>query len=141
VAGTVLAFDFGLKNIGVATGQTITRTATELTTLAARDGKPDWQDVRDLVKEWQPVRLIVGLPLNMDETESEMSGRARTFAAQLERQTGVVTAMVDERLTSRAAGEATDNRGRRAGSSRKASDRSHARAAALIAQTWLNDLA
>jgi len=121
--GTVLAFDFGLKHIGVASGQTITRTATPLTTFSARNGNPDWKAVGKLVDEWRPVRLVVGLPLNMDDTESDMSERARRFAGQLEAHTGVAVDMADERLTSRAVRE---------------SDQSHAAAAALIAETWLN---
>ena len=125
VEGTVLAFDFGLKHIGVATGQTITRTATGLTTLTARNGKPDWRSVRELVSEWRPIRLIVGLPLNMDDSESEMSARARSFAARLGSETGVQVEMADERLTSRAAAE---------------QEGTHAAAAALIAETWLNAL-
>ncbi len=124
IEGTVLAFDFGLKHIGVAAGQTITRTASALTTLAARDGRPDWQAVRTLVSEWRPVRLIVGLPLNMDDSESDMSERARAFAARLTKETGVPVAMADERLTSRAVADQGDS--------------SHAAAAALIAETWLN---
>lgn len=123
--GTVLAFDFGKKHIGVAAGQTITRTASALTTLAARDGRPDWESVRELVNEWRPIRLVVGLPLNMDDTESEMSERARMFAARLEKETGVAVGMADERLTSRAVSEL-------------AGDQAHAEAAALIAETWLN---
>ncbi|TNF81784.1 MAG: Holliday junction resolvase RuvX [Gammaproteobacteria bacterium] len=123
--GAVLAFDFGDRHIGVATGQTITRTATALTTLAATDGRPDWKAVRALVSEWRPVRLVVGLPLNMDDTESEMSARARAFAAQLQKETRVVVEMADERLTSRAVADIEG-------------DQSHAAAAALIAETWLN---
>jgi putative Holliday junction resolvase len=125
VEGTVLAFDFGMKHIGVAAGQTITRTASALTTLAATDGRPNWAAVRELVNEWRPIRLVVGLPLNMDDTESEMSERARTFAARLEKETGVAVGMADERLTSHAVGE-------------HEGDQSHAAAAALIAETWLN---
>jgi putative Holliday junction resolvase len=123
VQGTVLAFDFGLKHIGVATGQTITRTATPLTTIRAHQGRPEWKDVVALVNEWRPVLLVVGLPLNMDDTESEMSGKARRFAEKLARHTGVVVELADERLTSREAGDRDD---------------SHAAAAALIAETWLN---
>jgi putative Holliday junction resolvase len=127
IEGTVLAFDFGLKHIGVATGQTITRTATALTTLAARDGKPDWVAVCELVTEWRPIRLIVGLPLNMDDSESEMSERARAFAARLGKETGLQVELADERLTSRAVADAEG-------------DQAHAEAAALIAETWLNAL-
>ena len=60
---TVLAFDFGLRNIGVATGQMITRTASELATVRARDGIPDWGAIDALIREWQPDVLLVGLPL------------------------------------------------------------------------------
>jgi putative Holliday junction resolvase len=127
IEGAVLAFDFGLKHIGVATGQTITRTATALTTLAARDGKPDWVAVCELVTEWRPIRLIVGLPLNMDDSESEMSERARAFAARLGKETGLQVELADERLTSRAVADAEG-------------DQAHAEAAALIAETWLNAL-
>ena len=126
LSGCVLAFDFGLRHIGVAVGQTITCTATPLTTLAARNGKPQWSDVDRLVKDWDPVSLLVGLPLNMDDSESEMSGRARKFAAQLTGRTKITALMVDERLTSR------ETRTR---------DQPHAAAAALIAESWLRDQA
>lgn len=122
-SGYVLAFDFGLRHIGVASGQTVTGTATPLTTLRARHGRPDWAAVAELVASWRPLCLLVGLPLNMDETESDMSERAREFAAALERRTGIPSLLVDERLTSRAAREYGGE---------------HAAAAALIAETWLN---
>ena len=121
--GCVLAFDFGLKHIGVAVGQTITLTATPLDTLSARNGRPQWPAVELLVSEWRPIQLVVGLPLNMDDTESEMSGRARRFASQLAEKTGLQVSMADERLTSRMTRD---------------EDASHAAAAALIAETWLN---
>jgi putative Holliday junction resolvase len=70
---SVLGFDYGLKRIGVATGQRITATAAPLNPLAARDGVPDWGHVEAVIKEWQPHALLVGLPLNMDDSESEIS--------------------------------------------------------------------
>ena len=79
----ILAFDFGLKHIGVAVGQTVTRTASPIDTLAARDGKLAWENVASLIDDWSPTALIVGLPLNMDGTESDMSSRARPFAQRL----------------------------------------------------------
>lgn len=121
----VLAFDFGLKHIGVASGQTLTGSATPLTTIAARRGEPDWALVRDLVAQWRPAVLLVGLPLNMDGTESDMSARARRFAGKLSRETGVVVELVDERLSSFEARSI-------------APDDNHAVAAALIAQTWFD---
>ncbi len=121
--GAVLAFDFGLRHIGVAVGQTITCTATPLDTLSAKNGKPHWPTVKALVSEWRPLRLVVGLPLNMDDTESAMSERARAFGRKLAEQTGVEVVFADERLTSRMTKDA---------------DATHAAAAALIAETWLN---
>lgn len=121
----VLAFDFGLKHIGVASGQTLTASATPLTTIAARGGDPDWKNVRELVAEWRPAVLLVGLPLNMDGTESDMSARARRFAGKLARETGVTVELVDERLSSFEARHLDP-------------DDNHAVAAALIARTWLD---
>ena len=66
MSGTLLAFDFGTKSIGVAVGQRITGTARPLPALKAQDGKPDWNIIEKLLKEWQPEAVIVGLPLNMD---------------------------------------------------------------------------
>jgi putative Holliday junction resolvase len=120
--GCILAFDFGLKHVGVAVGQTITRTATPLTTLNAVNGKVRWPEVEELVSDWQPTCLLVGLPLNMDDSESVMSGRARQFGDLLRRKSGLNVEMVDERLTSYAARE---------------SSQPHAVAAVLIAETWL----
>ena len=80
MATTLLAFDYGTKNIGVAQGQTLTGTGTELPPLKARDGVPNWEQVEQLLREWQPDRVLVGLPLNMDGSPSELSGRAKKFA-------------------------------------------------------------
>ena len=72
----LLGFDYGTKQIGVAVGQAITGQARELCVLKAQNGVPDWQKVEALIKEWQPDAIVVGLPLNMDGTKSEMSERA-----------------------------------------------------------------
>jgi len=95
-----LSFDYGIKRIGVAVGQTITGTASELSPLKAKDGIPNWQEIEKLIKEWQPDILLVGLPLNMDGSESEMSKRARKFANRLHGRFGKPFEMVDERLSS-----------------------------------------
>lgn len=108
---TVLAFDYGLKNIGAAYGQSITGTATELAPLKARDGIPDWEKVAALIAEWRPQLLLVGLPLNMDDTESELSQRARKFGNRLNGRFGLPVEMFDERLTTRLAKEEARERG------------------------------
>jgi len=126
---TVLAFDFGLRSIGVATGQTITRTASELGMVRARGGVPDWDAIDALVREWQPGVLLVGLPLNMDDTLSDMALRAKRFAAKLEQRYRLKTELVDERLTSfEARGLSRDL------------DEQHAIAARLIAETYLGSV-
>lgn len=101
----LLAFDFGLKKIGVATGQTLTGTANELTILPAKQGQPDWHDIEKLFEDWKPDKLIVGLPLNMDGSESEIGQLARKFANRLHGRFGLGVEMMDERLTSREARE------------------------------------
>ena len=135
-AGLVMAFDFGLKWVGVATGQTLTTSATPLITLPAKKGKVDTTALQQLVEEWRPQTLLVGLPLNMDESESSMCDRARAFAIKLANITKLPVELVDERLSSRAAIE-------RRGKSRtgKPGDPSHAEAACVIAETWLNSVA
>ena len=97
---TLLAFDYGTKNIGVASGQTITHSANSLAPLKAKDGIPDWTQIEKLLAEWKPDLVLVGLPLNMDESESELSVRARKFANRIHGRFGVKVEMVDERLTS-----------------------------------------
>jgi putative Holliday junction resolvase len=96
----LLAFDYGLKRIGVAVGQQLTGTATPLKILSARDGIPDWDEIRKIIQEWQPDLAVVGNPLNMDGSESEMSLRARKFANRLHGRFGVKVEMTDERLSS-----------------------------------------
>jgi len=96
----IIAFDYGTKNIGVATGQTLTRSANALAPLKARDGVPDWGQIATLLSEWQPDLVLVGLPLNMDSSESELSARARKFANRLHGRFGVKVELVDERLSS-----------------------------------------
>ncbi len=97
---TVLGFDFGLKRIGVASGQSITGTASPLPEISARDGVPDWNAVGALISEWSPDLVLVGEPSNMDGTDSDMARRARKFANRIHGRFGVPIAMVDERLTS-----------------------------------------
>lgn len=96
----VMAFDFGLRRIGVAMGQALLGTAEPVTLLPARDGVPDWEQIARLIKTWQPDGFVVGLPLNMDGTESELCQRARRFAARLHGRFHLPAEMMDERLSS-----------------------------------------
>jgi len=128
----LLGFDYGLKQIGVASGQTLTSSATGLTILKAVDGIPNWSQVEKLLTEWDPDLVVVGLPLNMDDSESELSGRARKFARRLQGRFAVEVEMVDERLTSREA----KSMGREQGN-QDLTKIDHV-AAALILQSWLD---
>lgn len=96
----ILAFDYGTQRIGVAVGQTITRTASPLSAISAKDGVPRWETIAALIDEWRPQQLLVGLPLNMDGTESDMSLRAEKFARRLHGRFGLPVATWDERLSS-----------------------------------------
>lgn len=130
---TALAFDYGLGRIGCAVGQTLTATGTPLVALKARDGQPDWSVVEQLIREWRPNTLLVGLPLNMDGSESDFCLRARKFARRLHGRFGLQVIMVDERLSTR---EAKSRSGYRD------SYRDHPVddvAAQVILETWLAD--
>ena len=96
---TALAFDFGTKSIGCAVGQSITGTAQALAAFKAQDGIPNWDAIEKCLKEWKPDIVVVGLPLNMDGTEQELTLRARKFANRLQGRFGVNVQLQDERLT------------------------------------------
>ncbi|HDR1022489.1 TPA: Holliday junction resolvase RuvX [Pasteurella multocida] len=96
---TVLAFDFGTKSIGCAVGQSITGTAQALSAFKAQDGIPNWDAIEKCLNEWRPDLVVVGLPLNMDGTEQELTARARKFANRLNGRFGVQVELQDERLT------------------------------------------
>lgn len=96
----VLAFDFGTKRIGVACGQSLTGTAQPLPVVPAKDGIPDWSQLEKLVAEWKPDAFVVGLPWNMDDSESELLIRARKFGNRLEGRLHKPCYGIDERLTS-----------------------------------------
>ena len=130
----ILGFDYGTKQIGVAVGQVITGQARELCILKAQNGVPDWQKVEALIKEWQPDAIVVGLPLNMDGSPSEMSARAEKFARRLNGRFNLPVHMHDERLTTYEA------KGERLAQGQRGSYRENpvdALAAALLLQGWL----
>ena len=115
-SGTVLAFDFGTRRVGVAVGELGLRIAHPLETISAVSDRARLEQVGLLIREWTPALLVVGLPTHMDRTEHALTARCRRFAAQLERGFGIETHLVDERLTSAAAAEslaAAGVRGRR----------------------------
>jgi putative Holliday junction resolvase len=131
--GTVLAFDFGEKRIGVATGETLLGNAHPLTVIHAESNDDRFAAIGKLIAEWHPVQLVVGLPVHVDGTAHEMTRLAQKFAERLKRRSGLPVAFADERLTSLDA----DARLREAGhNSRTAKPMRDAVAAQLILQTW-----
>jgi len=96
---TVLGFDYGTKSIGVAIGQSLTGSANPLLSIKAVDGIPKWEEIGMLIEEWKPDLVVVGLPLNMDGSEQEMTQRAKKFANRINGRFGVKIATQDERLT------------------------------------------
>jgi putative Holliday junction resolvase len=100
VSGTILAFDFGLKRIGVAVGNTVTRQAQPLAIISAASNEAKFEAVAKLIKEWQPALCVVGLPMHPDGAAHEMTVRCQRFANQLHGRYGVKIALVDERYSS-----------------------------------------
>jgi putative Holliday junction resolvase len=135
---TILAFDYGLKQMGVATGQTLTGSARGLCILKAHDGIPNWDEVSKLLNEWTPDLVLVGLPLNMDASESELSRLARKFARRLQGRFNANVLMVDERLTSQDAKALIREENNEGKKGRTDLTKIDHLAAALILQSWLD---
>lgn len=106
IAGTVMAFDFGEKRIGIATGETMLKVAHPLTTINAEENEAKFAQIGELIKEWRPALLVVGLPTHMNGEPHLMTQLAKKFAQRLEGRFNLPVMMVDERLSS---AEATQN--------------------------------
>jgi putative Holliday junction resolvase len=133
---TVMGFDFGLTVIGVAIGQTLTRTATPLACLPARDGIPDWSQVERLIRDWEPDAFVVGIPLNMDGTPTALAPHARKLGNRLKERFRRPWYDADERLSTRAAWSELEARGKTRGGQRRVDDV----AAALVLEGWLEKI-
>jgi putative pre-16S rRNA nuclease len=95
-----LCFDHGEKRIGVAVGQSITATASPLETLACKNGRPDWQEITRLIRQWQPSDFVVGKPLTMQGERQEATEAAERFSRQLHGRFHLPVHLADERLSS-----------------------------------------
>ena len=134
----VLAFDFGLKHIGVARGQRLTGTASPLPTLQANQGKVPWRIVAALIATDQPTTLVVGLHLNMDGSTGPITEPARAFAQWLAQRSRLPVRLVDERLSSVAANQRL-HESRQDRSARPKSGDNHGVAACVIAESYFRD--
>ena len=137
--GYILGFDFGLRRIGVAVGQTATHTASALETIG-HSKEPDWRAIDRLVKEWQPSTLLVGLPLGPEGEETDMSRASRRFGAALQERYALAVVYADERLSSRAAGDRFAELRASGGLRRKDAGQLDAMAAQIILENYLHSL-
>ena len=135
-AQTIMAFDFGTQKMGMAVGQALIESATPLALFPMKDGVPQWENLLKIIKQHQPQLFLVGLPLNMDDSESELSTRARKFAKRLRHQSNINTLMVDERLTTREARDELDHYQAQGRGKKLAAD---SLAAALLIESWYRD--
>jgi putative Holliday junction resolvase len=125
-----MAFDYGTKRIGIAVGQTVSRTATALQVVAAVDGQPRWNEIADLVAQWAPDLFVVGMPTTQDEQAHSLSEAITRFSRRLTGRYKRPVEFIDEHLSSFAASD---------------DDQAHSNgldavAAKMILLTWLDDL-
>ena len=135
--GYVVAIDFGLKYLGIAASNRLIPRPFGITTLLAQSGKlKDWSKLEEILIEYKPHTILVGLPLNMDGSESEMSEMAKAFGKSLSSRTTIPVEFVDERLSSWEVKkmEQEDSKHKQ-----KKASKIHEKSACLIAQTWVSD--
>ena len=136
--GYVVAIDFGLKYLGIAAGSRLIPRPFGITTLIAQSGKlKDWSKLEEILAEYKPHTILVGLPLNMDGSESEMSERAKAFGESLCSRTSIPVQFVDERLSSWEVRKMNQENSK---NKQKKTSKIHEESACLIAQTWVNDI-
>lgn len=131
---TLLGFDFGMKNIGVAVGQSLTGSATALAPLSAKQGQPNWQQLDNLIKEWQPTALVVGVPYKITGGNLYVTKLAKKFITQLQARYAIPVHAAEERLTTKAAREEIFARGGYKALQKQSIDSAAAR---LILEEWL----
>ncbi len=132
----MLAFDFGTRRIGVAVGNTLTRVAQPLATVADRTDEARLAAIATLVAQWQPQRLVVGVPVHADGAAHATTALAQRFAGELGRRFGLPVECADERFTTQAARSAIGEAGVRGAAARAARDQVSAQ---LILQGWFDE--
>ena len=135
-SGVVMSFDYGLRNIGIAIGQSITKSASTFYAIKAKEGVPDWIKLDSIIDEWEPSLFIVGDPFNMDGTKSEFQKKIAKFSAELKKRYEIELHMIDERLTSKEAKERI--KGKADGI--KDSANKHSISAQIILEDWFRSL-
>ena len=135
-SGVVMAFDFGLRNIGIAIGQNITKSASTFYAIKAKEGEPDWMKLDSIVKEWEPSLFIVGDPINMDGTKSEFNKRILKFSNDLKKRYAINIYKMDERLTTKEAKERIKDES----NGLQASANKHSISAQIILEDWFRSV-
>jgi len=131
-----IAFDFGIKKIGVAVGENIIKKAKPLSVLNAQNGKPNWDIVNNLIQYWQPNFIIVGLPLNINGTKQSITNKSEKFANLLKNKFDIIVKMHDERLTTV---EAKSIIFKKYGFKALQKETIHSYAAKIILESWFNE--
>lgn len=133
-----LVFDFGTHKIGVASANRLSGTVTPLATVPASNGVPEWREIAALIRDWEPQVLVVGIPHNVDGSESVMTLRTREFQRWLSARSGLPIEEIDERFTSaEAEGVLRDQRRAGTRSRRVRPEDVDRMAARLMAETWI----
>lgn len=136
---TIVAFDFGLRRIGVAVGQEVTASASPIAAIGNSEAGPDWHAIESIISDWRPSRLIVGIPSHADGSRADLADKVEAFIAELAR-FDLPVEQVDERYSTL---EATDLLRTERGAGRRGRiNKEHVDsvAAALIAERWLQRL-
>ncbi|MCZ6668678.1 MAG: Holliday junction resolvase RuvX [Gammaproteobacteria bacterium] len=131
---TVIGFDYGTSWIGIAVGQTLTTQARPLNAIKSFRHSPDWGAISNLVDEWKPQKLIVGLPTSDYPETQYMTDKASRFSRQLQGRYKIDTELIDERLTTREAYLIAIDSG-----THKSKPEIDSLAAVLITETWLRE--
>ncbi|WP_440993186.1 Holliday junction resolvase RuvX [Cysteiniphilum litorale] len=131
----LIGLDYGKSRIGIASGQMITKTATPIATIAAKQGEPEWQELDKIIKQWRPSDIIVGLPIDAKDQETKITEEARAFAQKVELRYQKPVHLISETFSTREARwrlEEVQNKSNR-------HLKVDAFAACVILETWMND--
>lgn len=133
----IIAFDFGLKRTGVAVGNTQTGSATPECTFHSKQDQPDWDGITQLFKEWQPTKVVVGMPTELDGSESPLTKAVQRFCNQIEGRYNIEVEQENEQFTSIEAGQRLKQL-RQSGRKKKVTkDEVDKIAAAIILENWM----
>ena len=99
IVGTIIGIDFGTRQWGLAVGNTATKLATSIQSIRARNGEPNWINLKLLQEKWHASAIVIGLPLNMDGTDQPLTQRVRAMAKKIEKELSLPVYFQDERLS------------------------------------------